>query len=360
MLNHQKYMAHVINLAKFTTTQTRPNPQVAAIIVKNNEIVGIGSHLKTGGSHAEVYALDQAGELAKGATLYVNLEPCAHFGKTPPCADAIIKAGISKVVIANKDPNPLVAGLGIERLTNAGIDVICGVLENDAQQLNKVFFHNIQTKTPYVTIKAGLSLDGKIATKANISKWITGAEARIDAHKYRINHEAILVGVNTVISDNPSLTPHMIENAEHNPIRIILDTNLRTPLDSNVVQDGITKTWIVTSNQNTTDHQAYLNHNCKIITMNKINIHELLRILYAEGIFTLLIEGGEQIYSSFFDAKAVNQLVTYFSPQLIGSTKAKHLFAGSGFENLTDNIKLKFTQVEQLGNDVKLVSEVLV
>lgn len=359
MSEHHKYMEQVLQLAKFAHIQTRPNPQVAAIIVKDNSIVGIGSHLRSGEPHAEIFALNQAGKDAIGATLYVNLEPCAHFGKTPPCADAVIKSGISTVVIANNDPNPLVAGNGIKKLRDAGIEVICDVMSKEAAEINKIFFHNIQTKKPYITIKAGLSLDGRIATKSNNSQWITGLEARKDAHQYRVSHEAILVGVKTVITDNPSLTAHLITNPSRNPIRIILDSNLSTPIDSKVVQDKLAPTWIVTCNTDIARHSVYIKSGCTVLTATSMNINEILDTIYKLGVYSLLVEGGEQIYSSFLDAKCVNQLVTYFSPQLIGSTDAKHLFAGNGFDELQTNLKFKFIHLEKLGNDIKIVSEVV-
>lgn len=352
-------MQHVLQLARLAPVQTRPNPQVASIVVKNHKIIGTGIHLQSGEPHAEVFALKQAGSNAQGATLYVNLEPCSHHGKTPPCADAVIAAGITTVVIANQDPNPLVAGLGIKKLQAAGIDVIVGILADEAWEINKVFFHNIQTKTPYVTLKAGMSLDARIATKENKSQWITSLESRQDAHQYRITHEAILVGVGTVMHDNPSLLPHLVANPVRVPIRVVLDTNLVTPLDSQVVCDKQAPTWIVTTNTASTAHQAYLDHGCQIITVANMEIKTILHELYQRSIYTLLIEGGEKIYSSFLDAKAVNQIVTYISPQLIGSTQAKHLFAGVGFNDLQTNLHCKFTSYQQLGTDIKLVSEVI-
>lgn len=359
MSEHLFYMQQVLALAKMTPVQTRPNPQVAAIIVKNSQIIGVGVHLQAGEPHAEVHAIRQAGSNAVNATLYVNLEPCAHHGKTPPCADAVIQAGITRVVIANQDPNPLVAGLGIQKLQAAGIEVISGVLHNEAWEINKVFFHNISKQTPYVTLKVGMSLDGRIATKNNISQWITSPASRQDAHNYRITHEAILVGVGTVKHDNPSLIPHMIENPPRLPIRIILDSNLTTPLDSKVVTDNLAPTWILTTNPSEIQQLPFKTHGCKIITVADMQINTILTTLYKHKIYSLLIEGGEQIYSSFLDAKAVNQIVSYLSPQLIGSTSAKHLFAGNGFMDLQHNLKCNFTEVKTLGNDIKIVAEVI-
>lgn len=359
MATHEYYMQQAMNLARLTMVQTRPNPPVGALIVKDHQIIGIGAHLFAGAAHAEILALQQAGDSSYGATLYITLEPCAHHGKTPPCANAVIKAGISRVFIANLDPNPLVAGKGVEILRAAGIDVIIGLCSVEATELNQVFFHNIQTQTPFVTIKAGLSLDGRIATKDNLSQWITSVESRQDAHQYRVTHEAILVGINTLLSDDPSLTPHLLENPARKPIRIILDRQLRTPLTAKVIIDQQAPTWICTSNANSELYAKYQAHGVKIIYLPELSIAELLKRLYQEQIYSLLVEGGEQIYSSFLDARAVNQLVCYYSPQLIGSKAAKHLFAGIGFNDLQTNLQFRISEIKQLGSDVKIVNQII-
>lgn len=359
MQSHEYYMQQVLNLVKLVDVQTRPNPRVGAIVVANDEIVGIAAHLFAGDPHAEVYALQQAGKRAVGATLYVNLEPCAHFGRTPPCANLVVESGITKVVIASLDPNPLVAGQGVAILEAAGIEVIIGVCRDEALLSNQVFFHNIATNMPYVTLKAGLSLDGRIATKENLSQWITCMESRRDAHQYRVTHEAILVGINTVIQDDPSLTAHLLSNPRRNPIRVILDHNLRTPLTSKLVTDSVLPTWIYTTNNDLTLQQKYNEHGVQVICLANLELDIVLRDLYQKGVYSLLVEGGEQIYSSFIDAKLVNQIVCYYSPQLIGSKQAKHFYAGTGFANLQDNLQLKVTEVAQLGNDVKIVSQVI-
>ena len=355
MSNHSYYMQKVIELAKLTPWQTLPNPQVAAIIVNNGIIVGMGCHLQAGGPHAEIHALHQAGALAHGATLYINLEPCCHHGRTGPCSEAVIKAGIRNVYIANLDPNPLVAGKGVQHLQDAGIMVKIGLLADEATAINQIFYHNILTKQPYVTLKAGLSLDGRIATKDNLSQWITSPESRQDAHNLRISHDAILVGINTILSDNPSLTPHLLENPARQPIRIILDRQLRTPFSAKVITDKLATTWICTTNDDSQLHAKYQALGIKIMLFTELNITNLLTDLYQKGICSLLVEGGEQIYSSFIDANLVNQLVIYYSPQLIGSKSAKHLYAGNGFSNLTTNPKFELISVDKLATDVKMV-----
>lgn len=357
MLIHETYMRKVLELARSTDGQTLPNPQVAAILVKDSQIVGIGCHLKSGESHAEIYALAQAKSRAKDATLYINLEPCCHSGKTGPCCEALIEAGIAEVYIANLDPNPLVAGKGAARLREAGIKVHLGLLAKEALQINRIFFHNIVNKEPYVTIKVAMSMDGKIATKANLSQWISNISCRKDAHSYRGSHNAILVGVNTIISDNSSLTPYLCEEVLKSPIRIVLDRRLRTPLTAKVVVDNSVPTWICTCNDNEELWQPYLALGVRILYFSELDIHAVLKRLYLENIYSLMVEGGEAVYSSFLDVKAVNQLVIYYSPQLIGSREAKHFYTGSGFNDLQSNLKLELYNTENLDGNLKVVLE---
>ncbi|AUR52227.1 bifunctional diaminohydroxyphosphoribosylaminopyrimidine deaminase/5-amino-6-(5-phosphoribosylamino)uracil reductase RibD [Aquella oligotrophica] len=354
-MQDQIYMQLVLEIAKNTMLQTLPNPHVAAIVVKDGVILGIGCHLRPGDHHAEIYAIQQAGAAAKGATLYVNLEPCSHYGKTPPCANAIIAAGISRVVIANLDENPLVAGKGVAKLKEAGILVDIGILAEEAYRLNQVFFHNVKHVQPFVTIKVGMSLDGKIASYKNLSQWITSRSSRKDAHQYRINHTGILVGVGTVLSDDPSLTPHLIENAPRNPIRIVLDSNLKTPLSARVIADKLAPTIICTTVSDKIKLELYQYAGVDIIVLENLEINTVLNELYKRGIYSILVEGGEKIYASFIESGKVNQIISYISPQLIGSRDAKHFFAGNGFADLMTNMKLKLETISQLENDVKLI-----
>ncbi len=354
-MQDQIYMQLVLEMAKNTMLQTLPNPHVAAVIVKDGAILGVGCHLRPGDHHAEIYAIQQAGDAAKGATLYVNLEPCSHYGKTPPCANAIIAAGITRVVIANLDENPLVAGNGVAKLKKAGIQVDVGILADIAYKLNQVFFHNIKSAQPFVTLKVGMSLDGKIASYKNLSQWITSKSSRKDAHQYRVNHTGILVGVGTILSDDPSLTPHLIENAPRNPVRIILDTKLRTPISARVITDKLAQTIICTTVSDEVKLQLYQDVGVDVIVLENLAINTVLNELYKRGIYSILVEGGEKIYSSFIEAGTVNQIVSYISPQLIGSRDAKHFFAGNGFADLNTNMKLKLEEISQLENDVKLI-----
>jgi diaminohydroxyphosphoribosylaminopyrimidine deaminase/5-amino-6-(5-phosphoribosylamino)uracil reductase len=355
-LDHQDYMRLALDLAKSGKGQTRPNPIVGAVVVKDGRIVGIGAHLKAGEAHAEVHALTMAGSQAEGATVYVTLEPCSHHGKTPPCTDLLIEKGIRRVFVAATDPNPRVAG--IEKLRKAGIPVEVGLLQQEAEALNEMFFHYIRTNTPFVTLKSAISLDGKIATVGGESQWITGKASRYDVHRYRDEHDAILVGVNTVIADNPSLTTRL-EGEGKNPIRIVLDHQLRTPTDANIVRDGEAQTWIVTTQATAAEKRfAYEQNGVKILSLpgEKIEIDPLLKRLGAEGIISLFVEGGAIVNGSFLEARAIQRVITYMSPKLLGGKTAPTSFGGAGIIHLENAFQLEIESVEKLGEDIKIVS----
>ena len=357
-MTDQEYMRIALQLAKGTSGQTSPNPMVGAVVVKDGNIVGMGAHLRAGEEHAEVHALHMAGEKAKGATVYVTLEPCSHFGKTPPCCDLLLKKGVKRVVIATLDCNPLVSGNGKRRLEESGIEVTTGVLEAEAVLLNRYFFHYMKTKRPFVTIKTAMSLDGKTATVTGESKWITGEEARADVHQYRHTHDAILVGVNTVIADNPHLTTR-IPNGGQNPIRVILDTHLRTPPSSHVITDSLAPTWIMVGRDvNKEKIASYESENITIFQMKtkQIEIQDVLDLLGEKQILSLFVEGGQTVHASFLQTKYFNEIVTYISPKLIGGSNAPTLFGGNGFSTLQDALSLEIQEMKQIGDDIKIVA----
>lgn len=357
-MNDQYYMKLALDLARSTIGQTTPNPVVGAVIVKNNQIVGLGAHLKAGEPHAEVHAIQMAKENTKGATLYVTLEPCSHYGRTPPCSNLVIQSGIERVVIATTDPNPSVSGKGIERMKKAGLQVEVGLLKEEADQLNQVFYHFIQTGLPYVTLKTATSLDGKIATKEGKSKWITSEEAREDVHYFRHTHDAILVGVNTVLTDNPSLTTRQIGGGK-NPIRIILDTHLRTPFDSNIVKDLQAETWIVTGSNVEEDKVTYFeNSGVTILKMNSptIVIKDMLKKIASMGISSIFVEGGAEIHGSFLKEKAFQQVITYIAPKLIGGRMAPSSFGGEGITEMEDALDLEISEIKKIGNDIRITA----
>ncbi|MGE6538465.1 bifunctional diaminohydroxyphosphoribosylaminopyrimidine deaminase/5-amino-6-(5-phosphoribosylamino)uracil reductase RibD [Bacillus luti] len=357
-MTDQEYMRIALQLAEGTSGQTSPNPMVGAVVVKDGNIVGMGAHLRAGEEHAEVHALHMAGEKAKGATVYVTLEPCSHFGKTPPCCELLIKKGVKRVVIATLDCNPLVSGNGKRRLEEAGIEATTGVLEAEATLLNRFFFHYMKTKRPFVTIKTAMSLDGKTATVTGESKWITGEEARSDVHQYRHTHDAILVGVNTVIADNPHLTTRIPNGGKH-PIRVILDTHLRTPSSSHVITDGFAPTWIIVGKDVDKEKIAsYESENIAIFQMKtkQIEIQDVLDLLGEKQILSLFIEGGQTVHASFLQTKHFNEIVTYISPKLIGGKDAPTLFGGNGFAILQDALSLEIQEMKQIGDDIKIVA----
>ncbi|HEU5140906.1 MAG TPA: bifunctional diaminohydroxyphosphoribosylaminopyrimidine deaminase/5-amino-6-(5-phosphoribosylamino)uracil reductase RibD [Bacillales bacterium] len=357
-MDHQDYMKLALQLAEGGKGQTSPNPVVGAIVVNNGRIVGMGAHLKAGEPHAEVHALNMADDKAKGSTVYVTLEPCSHYGKTPPCAELLIEKEVSRVFIATMDPNPQVSGRGIEMLKKAGVEVLTGLLKEQADVLNEKFFHYMKTKTPFVTMKSAISLDGKIATATGESQWITGKEALYDVHRYREQHDAILVGVNTVIADNPKLTTRLSGGGK-NPLRIILDHHLRTPYEANVVQDGEAETWIVAGRSVSEKKRSrYEQHGVKILSVSeeKIEILPLLKRLGSEGITSLFVEGGATVNDSFLRAGAAQEIVSYIAPKLIGGKSAPTSFAGIGIDSLQDVPIFTFKSIDQIGKDIKIIS----
>lgn len=335
--------------------QTDPNPLVGSVIVNDSRIVGIGTHLKAGEPHAEIHALRMAGDKAKGGTIYVTLEPCSHHGRTGPCAEAIVQAGIKRVVIATLDPNPIVAGNGVKILEDAGIEVITGIREQESIRMNEVFNKFIVEKKPFITLKAGVTLDGKVATHARSSKWITSEESRNDVHQLRSENMAILVGINTVIDDNPSLTAR-IPNGR-NPLRVIMDTSLKVPMDSNVITDKQAETWIFTSKNHDEQKKQQLDAlGIRVFVTsseNKVDPNEVVDILGEHLVSSLFIEGGGNIHASFFESKLVDKVVLYFAPKLVGGQNAPSFLEGSGIANMADAVELENTEIEKIGKDFK-------
>ncbi|SFG12795.1 diaminohydroxyphosphoribosylaminopyrimidine deaminase / 5-amino-6-(5-phosphoribosylamino)uracil reductase [Halobacillus alkaliphilus] len=359
MSRDERYMKTAIQMASETVGQTSPNPSVGAVVIKDNELVGLGVHVKAGESHAEVHALKMAGEKAEGAEIYVTLEPCSHYGKTPPCAKAIIDAGIKRVVIASHDPNPEVSGKGINMMREAGIEVRTDVLKEEADQLNLDFFHFIQTGEPYVRLKTAMSLDGKIATHTGESQWITGEEAREDGHTYRHLSDAILVGIQTVLSDNPKLTTR-IEGKGRNPIRVVFDSKLRTPRSSYLVQNEEAPTWIFTGKQASKEAVQELQAFNHVIVIQQegeqVDVHQALQYLGEQKVTSLLVEGGGTIADAFVRAGKVEEIITYMAPKLIGGKDASTPVSGKGISELKSAPEYQVVSHDQIGEDIKIVS----
>lgn len=332
-----------------------PNPMVGAVIVKNDKIIGQGYHKKCGDFHAEVNAFNNATEDVRGATMYVTLEPCSHQGKTPPCADKIIEKGISKVVIGSLDPNPLVSGKGVKKLLDAGIEVEVGVLKNECLKLNEVFMKYIVSKEPFVVLKAAMSLDGKIATSSGESKWITGEEARKNVHRLRSNLSAIMVGVNTVIKDDPELTSR-IENGI-NPVRIIVDSNLRTPSDSKIIKTADkVKTIIATVSDDSKKAEVYTKAGVNIIKVKKknkrVDLKELMIKLGQQNIDSILLEGGSELNFSALEQGIVDKVQFYIAPKIIGGINAKGPVGGIGIAKLSEAYKIENIVAQKIGDDI--------
>ncbi|MBM7855756.1 diaminohydroxyphosphoribosylaminopyrimidine deaminase/5-amino-6-(5-phosphoribosylamino)uracil reductase [Desulfohalotomaculum tongense] len=352
------YMKEALQLAAKAEGCTSPNPMVGAVVVKNGRIVGRGYHQRAGTPHAEVHALREAGEQAEGATIYVTLEPCCHYGRTPPCTEAIKKAGISRVVVAITDPNPLVAGRGLNILKEAGIEVTSGVLADEAGKLNEVFIKYITTNRPFVVLKAAVSLDGKIATATGESQWITGPESREYAHRLRHRYDGILVGINTVLSDNPSLTARLPEGGGRDPVRIVLDSKCRTPLDAKIInQSSKAKTIIATTEAADREKiEALKQAGAEVIVLpgssGRVDIEELLKELGRREITSLLVEGGGGVHGSFLTAKMVDKVYWFIAPMLIGGAEAPGAVAGRGAEKLADAVKLKELTIHRFGPDI--------
>lgn len=317
----EKYMDLALELAEKGRGYVNPNPMVGAVVIKDGEIVGKGWHKFYGGPHAEVYALDEAGAKAEGATIYVTLEPCSHFGKTPPCAEKIKKMKIKKCVIACLDPNPIVAGRGKKILEEAGIEVVVGVREKEAKELNKVFMKYITEKNPYLFLKCAITLDGKIATNERDSKWITNEKSREKVQFLRHEYMGIMIGINTLINDNPRLTAR-IENGI-NPFRIVVDPHLRTPLESNFVNMADdNKSIIITSKENEKNDKIkeLENKNVKIIYMEgfDFSVHEILKKIGELKIDSVLLEGGSYLISKAFKENRIDGGEIFIAPKILG------------------------------------------
>ncbi|MFA1821062.1 bifunctional diaminohydroxyphosphoribosylaminopyrimidine deaminase/5-amino-6-(5-phosphoribosylamino)uracil reductase RibD [Virgibacillus oceani] len=357
MTSHEFYMELALKNAMAMKGQTDPNPLVGSVIVNEKRIVGVGAHLKAGESHAEIHALRMAGELARGSTIYVTLEPCSHHGRTGPCAEAIVEAGIKKAVIATLDPNPQVSGSGVKILQDAGIEVVTGVMEEASRKMNEVFNKYIVEKKPFVTLKSGITLDGKVASHTFNSKWITSEEARLDVHKLRHENMAILVGINTVLKDDPALTAR-IPNGR-NPLRVVLDSSLKIPLDFQLVTNKQAETWIFTSQNHNPDKRKKLEDlGLRVIETDSgksVDPNEVVQVLGEEGISSVFIEGGGNVNASFLENHLIDKVVLYFAPKLIGGKDAPTFLEGSGIELMKDAIELMDTTFEKIGKDFKFI-----
>lgn len=352
--DHQ-YMSRAIELASRGLYTTDPNPRVGCVIVNNGAVVGEGWHKRTGEGHAEVNALSQAGEKTEGATVYVSLEPCCHQGKTPPCTDALINANVDRVVAAMQDPNPAVAGNGLQQLTNAGIFAEVGLLETAAHELNPGFIQRMKTSRPYVRSKLAMSLDGRTAMSNGESKWITGDAAREDVHRLRARSSAIVTGAGTVLADDPSMTARL-EGIERQPLRVVIDTNLSTPADANILkQDG--PTHILTCSEDEVSVELLSNAGAKVIKLpmahNQVDLFAMMDYLNGLEVNEVLLETGATLNGAMLEAQLIDELIVYMAPVVMGS-EARGLFRLPHLQTMADRVELSLLESRAVGNDLRL------
>ena len=369
----QQIMARAIELAKLGLYSTKPNPAVGCVICVDDKIIAEAWHQKAGEAHAEQLAIKQAqlnGGFLVGATVYVTLEPCSHIGKTPSCADALILAKVKKVVIAMQDPNPLVAGKGIQKLMNAGIEVQVGLFEQEAKLLNKGFIHSMTNNIPFVRLKIASSLDGRTAMANNQSKWITGEEARVEVHKMRAKHGAIITGIGTVLADNPSLNVRLsdaqlmkmnLTTETCQPIRVVLDANLSISIDSKMFS-STGKTIIMTSKETTETSQDIINQlyqkNVEVVAVatdgDKLDIESVLAYLSkVENINDVMVEAGAVVAGAFIQSGFVQEVHVFMAPILMGD-KAKPMFVLDGLNSMDDKINFEYSNIAMSGKDIHL------
>ncbi len=360
-MDDNDYMRLALQLAEKGCGWTAPNPMVGAVIVKDGQIIGQGWHEKYGQPHAERNALAACTVDPRGATMYVTLEPCCHYGKQPPCVDAILAAGIRRVVIGSADPNPLVAGKGVAILRAHGIEVTEKVLQDECNRLNRVFFHYITTKHPFVVMKYAMTMDGKIAAYTGASKWVTGEAARSHVQQQRHRYSGIMVGVGTVLADDPSLTCHM--EGGKNPVRIICDTHLRTPQQSQVVMTAkAIPTILATCCTDPSRHAPYIQTGCRVLCLNEkhghVDLSQLMNRLGQEQIDSILLEGGGTLHWAALESGIVQQVQAYIAPKLFGGKTAKTPVEGMGVPTPDTAFRLKNSRMIRLGEDFLIESEV--
>ena len=351
------YMARAIQLAKRGRYTTDPNPRVGCVLVRDDVVIGEGWHVKAGLGHAEVEALKNVRD-AQGATAYVTLEPCSHHGKTPPCCDALIKAGVSRVVTAMQDPNPQVSGRGLEKLKAAGIEVICGVLQEDAKTLNRGFIKRMTENRPFVRSKLAMSLDGRTAMASGESKWITSAEARADVHKLRAESSAILTGINTVLADDPALNARVAWDVVQ-PIRVVLDSELNMPVIARMAMlPG--RSLILTCSEDDRRQQALQEIGFEVYRLaskkGQLDLPEVMSFLAAQQINEVLVEAGAVLNGRLLMENLLDELIVYMAPSILGD-KGRGLFHLPGITMMADKRVLKLLDVRQVGGDLRLTLE---
>ncbi len=349
----QATMQRCLELARQAIGQTAPNPLVGSVIVKAGQVIGEGFHPKAGEPHAEVFALRQAGEAAQGATLYVNLEPCSHTGRTPPCADAIVAAGLKRVIVGMVDPNPLVAGQGIDRLRQAGIEVVVGIAEADCQKLNEAFVHRIRYQRPFGIFKYAMTLDGQIATHTGHSQWITSPTARQQVHQLRSACDAVIVGGNTVRQDNPHLTTHGVTS--HNPLRVVMSRSFDLPESAHLWDTTISPTIVFTNvGTNPTRQSTLRAQGVEVIELADLTPAAVMAQLYDRGCLTVLWECGGTLAAAALQAGAIQKVWAYIAPKIIGGSGQFSPIGDLGLGQMTQALSLTDLNIQAIGPDFRL------
>ncbi len=349
----ERYMRRALQLARKGMEGVSPNPMVGAVIVRKGKIVADGYHRKFGAEHAEIDAVKKASGSVRGATIYVNLEPCCHWGKTPPCVDTLIEQGVTRVVVGTLDANPLVNGKGAQMLRDRGIEVVIGILEQEAQRLNEVYFHYIRTGLPFITIKYAQSLDGRIATSQGASRWISSEQSRKFAHRLRARHDAIMIGIGTVMADDPQLTVRLVKGRD--PLRIILDNNLRIPLHSQVLQ-GEGETIIATLDAHDTKKvEAIQRQGKEVLRVEKgadgrVQLRSLLKTLAENGISSILVEGGREVITALLREGLANRMVVITAPLILG--KGVEGVGDLGITDIGKAIRPSSWEIKRIGGDI--------
>lgn len=350
------FMARALQLAEKGRFTTKPNPRVGCVLVKNGKIIGEGFHERAGQAHAEINALKNATEDTRGATAYVTLEPCSHHGKTPPCCDALIQTGISRLVVAMSDPNPLVSGRGLKRCEDAGIDITCNVLRTDAEILNRGFISRMTRKRPFVQSKIAMSLDGKTALSNGESQWITSSQARADVHIFRAQSSAILTGIGTVLADNPSLNARVDFDCVQ-PIRVILDSNLQMPLDSKMVNLN-SRTLILTCCGNEQKRTKLENVGFEIYVLpkknEKIDLNAVMEFLGQQEINDVFVEAGATLNGALLNEKLVDEWLIYMASCVLGD-KGRSAFLLPALQSMTEKKLLHWRDVRHVGTDLRMI-----
>ncbi|HEX9410336.1 MAG TPA: bifunctional diaminohydroxyphosphoribosylaminopyrimidine deaminase/5-amino-6-(5-phosphoribosylamino)uracil reductase RibD [Actinomycetota bacterium] len=360
---HVAFMRRALELARNGLGLASPNPMVGAVLVADGRVVGEGWHEGPGTAHAEVMALEAAGDRARGATLYATLEPCSHQGRTPPCATRVVEAGVARVVAALQDPNPLVDGSGFGLLRKAGVEVVVGVLQDEGRELIAGFAKHIGTGLPFVVLKMAASLDGKIAARDGSSRWITGEEARRDAHRLRAGSDAVVVGVGTALADDPSLTVRLDRYRGRQPLRVVVDGRGRLPASATVLNGTALALVATTPSAPPGARAAWEGRGADVLVLDpdeegRVPLGGLMAALGKRDVQTVLIEGGATLGWSAVESGVVDRLVLYLAPKLLGGTSAPGVLGGDGVATITDALPLGIRSVEPIGEDLKVVADV--